>query len=144
LEAAARNNMIVGTGHISALEGMALVRKAAELKCRMVLTHTDNPADLYTIEQQKYAVELGAYVEHCFFTTYYNRVSIEEIAEQIRAVGCEYVILTTYFGHVKSPYSDEGMLQYAQLLKAQGFTDDELFQMMSKNPENLLTTATNI
>ena len=65
---------------------MALVRAAAERSCTIVLTHADNPADCYSLEQQEEAAALGAYVEHCFFTTFHGRTPIGEIARQIRAV----------------------------------------------------------
>jgi hypothetical protein len=138
IETAARHNMVVGTGHLSAQEGMALVAEAARAGCRIVLTHADNPADRYTIEQQREAVLQGAFVEHCFFTTYFNRTPIEEIAAQIRAVGCGHIILTTDFGQPKAPNSDEGMAQYASLLLGQGFSRDELRQMMVENPAKLI------
>lgn len=138
LETAARYKMTVGTGHLSAREGMALVAEAARLGCRMVLTHADNPADQYTTQQQVEAVCQGALVEHCFFTTYFDRTPIEEIAAQIRAVGCENVILTTDFGQPKSPYADEGMALYADLLLKQGFSREELHKMMAENPQKLI------
>lgn len=139
LEVAAQYKLTVGTGHLSAQEGMALVAEAAWLNCQMVLTHADNPADQYTTEQQVEAVRQGAMVEHCFFTTYYDRTSIEEISSQIRAVGCDHVILTTDFGQPKSPYSDEGMAQYAALLLEQGFSQTELRQMMCDGPKRLIS-----
>ena len=79
-------------------------------------------ADCYSIQQQQEAVALGAYVEHSFFTTYHNRTPIEEIARQIRAVGCEHVLLTTDFGQLNSLYSDEGMEEYARVLMTQGLS----------------------
>jgi len=138
LDAAAQNRMVVGTGHIGADEGMALVQAAAECGCKIVLTHADNPADFYTIEQQRVAVAQGAYVEHSFFTTFHNRTPIQDIAAQIRAVGCKHVILTTDFGQLNSPYADEGLAQYVHLLQNQGFTDSELRQMICDNPVHLL------
>lgn len=123
---------------LGADEGMALVRAAAERGCTVVLTHADNPADCYSIQQQQEAVALGAYVEHSFFTTYHNRTPIEEIARQIRAVGCEHVLLTTDFGQLNSLYSDEGMEEYARVLMTQGFTAKELGIMMRQVPERLL------
>ena len=52
LEAAAQYKLVVGTGHLSAREGLALVREARRLDgLQMVLTHADNPADQYTLEQ---------------------------------------------------------------------------------------------
>ena len=104
----------------------------------MVLTHADNPANQYTLEEQQQAVALGAVVEHCYFTTYYQRTSVEEIARQIWAVGCESVVLSTDFGQVNSPYSDDGMLEYMQCLLECGISEKELVQMTCKNPYRLL------
>ena len=107
---------------------------------QMVLTHADNPADQYTLEQQQEAVRAGAMVEHCYFTTYYNRVSAQEIARQIQGVGPEHVILSTDFGQVKSPYSDEGMLGYMEALYACGVSEDALVQMTRTNPQRLIAS----
>lgn len=138
LDAAAENRMVIATGHIGAEEGMALVKAGADRGLQMVLTHADNPANAYSVEQQRQAVALGALVEHSFFTTYYDRTSIGEITRQIRAVGCENVLLTTDFGQPDSPYADEGMTQYGTLLLRQGFTLDEWRVMTRDNPSRLL------
>lgn len=139
LEVAASHHMVVGTGHLSAREGMAVVQAARERGVEhVVLTHADNPANQYTVEQQQQAVRLGAVVEHCYFTTYYQRTSAEEIARQIRAVGCQSVVLSTDFGQVNSPYSDEGMLEYIQCMLKCGISQEELVQMTHDNPYRLL------
>lgn len=113
---------------------MALVRAAAERSCTIVLTHADNPADCYSVERQEEAAALGAYVEHCFFTTFHGRTPIGEIARQIRAVGCDRVLLTTDFGQLNSLYSDEGMEEYARQLLAEGFSREELDHDVSYAP----------
>lgn len=138
LDVAAQHKLVVGTGHIGSLEGMALVREGVRRGCTMVLTHCDNPADQYSVEQQVEAAKLGAFIEHSYFTTHYGRTSAEEITRQIRAVGVESVILDTDFGQVKSPYFDEGMQMYARQLMEVGVTRDELMQMMQANPERLV------
>lgn len=138
LDAAAAGRMTVATGHIGTEEGMALVKAGADRGLQMALTHADNPANAYSVEQQRQAVALGALVEHSFFTTYYDRTPIGEIARQIRAVGCENVLLTTDFGQPDSPYADEGMAQYGALLLRQGFTLNEWRIMTRDNPSRLL------
>ena len=138
MDMAAKYHLIVATGHIGAQEGMEVVREAAERGCKILITHADNPADQYTVEQQKEAVKLGAMIEHCFFTTFYDRTPIEQIAREIRAVGCENVVLSTDFGQIKSPYCDEGIAHYAQQLEGQGFSEQELRMMFCENPERLL------
>lgn len=138
LETAAKYKICVGTGHLSAREGLALAAEAARLGCQLVLTHADNPADQYSTEQQKEAVRLGALVEHSFFTTFYERTSIQKIVSQIRAVGCENVLLTTDFGQPGSPYPDEGLSLYAKLLLENGITLAELDIMLRKVPARML------
>ena len=138
LEAARQYDMLAATGHLSSEEGMALVRAGAEMGCRMIVTHADNPANAYTPEQQRQAADLGAVIEHCYFTTYYDRTSIEAIAQQIRAVGVERVFLSTDFGQPESPYPDEGLAQYADLLADHGFTEAELGMMFRDTPARLL------
>lgn len=138
LDVAAQYKLAVGTGHIGSLEGMELVREGRRRGCTMVLTHCDNPANQYSVEQQIEAAKLGAVIEHSYLTTYWDRTPIEALASQIRAVGCENVLLTTDFGQVKSDYFDEGLARYARLLLDVGFTREELRQMMQETPERLI------
>ena len=138
IEAAAECGMVVATGHVSTKEGMAIVRTARAMGTDAVLTHADLPSNAYSIDLLKEAASLGVYVEHCYFTTYYNRVTIEDIAAQIRAVGCNQTFLSTDFGQPKSPYSDEGIEAYAEALEGQGFTPEELTCMFRTVPERLL------
>ena len=138
LEAAARYDMTAATGHVSAEEGMAVVRAARSMGVDAVLTHADLPSNAYSDEQQKEAVRLGACIEHCYFTSYYKRVPIEEIARQIRVSGCGSVYLSTDFGQPASPFSDEGIEAYAGELEALGFTPGELSLMFREVPARLL------
>ena len=134
---AKKYGLIVATGHIGAAEGLAVARECARVGVQTIITHADNPADFYTIEQKE-AVSLGAVIEHCYFTTYYDRTPASAIAEQIRAVGVENVILSSDFGQPKSPYSDEGLEMYANVMREQGFSDEELTMMFRVTPEKLL------
>ncbi|MBQ9389456.1 MAG: amidohydrolase [Synergistaceae bacterium] len=140
LETAKKFNMLVGTGHMSPDEGMSLVRANAEnnIGCKMVLTHADNPADFYTAEQQTEAVNLGAVVEHSYFTVYYKRTPVELIAEQIRSVGTENVFLSSDLGQPSSPYPDEGLKQFRELILAQGFSESDTRLMFQETPAALL------
>lgn len=125
IKMAADHDMVVATGHISPQEGMAVVRYARELGCRAIVTHADNPADLYSDEQQIEAAKLGAMIEHSFFTVYFKRTTAEEIVRQIRLVGIESVILSTDFGQTDAPYFDEGLEMYFEALSAHGLSLDE-------------------
>ncbi|MBQ4506498.1 MAG: amidohydrolase family protein [Firmicutes bacterium] len=138
LDIAAEKGLIVGTGHLSPAEGMEIVREAGRRDCPVVLTHCDNPATRYSDEQEKEAAELGAFMEHCFYTSFYGQTPIEEIARQIRTVGPEHVILSSDFGQTTSPYFDEGLVRYMELLEGQGISRAELEIMLRDNPAKLL------
>lgn len=135
LETAKKFGMLVATGHISSEEGMALVRAGI---CKVILTHADNPADFYTTEQQVEAVRLGALVEHSYYTILYKRTSVELMTEQIRAAGIENVILSSDLGQPSSPYPDEGLRDFASLMKAQGFGESDIRLMFHETPAGLL------
>lgn len=139
LELAAKYHMVVGTGHISAREGLSVIAAGKERGVeRMVVTHADNPSDFYSVEEQREAVRMGAVIEHCYFTSYYGKTAIEEIRRQIEAVGSSRVILSTDFGQLDSLRSDEGMREYAQKLAESGMKEKEIKRMMCDNPAELL------
>lgn len=138
LETAKKYNMLVGTGHMSSREGMALVRTASEIGCQVILTHADNPADFYSTEQQIEAAKLGAIIEHSYFTIFYKRTLLDFLVEQIRAVGVEHVILSSDFGQPNSPYLDEGLEEFARILLGNGFNESELGLMFRDTPAKLL------
>ena len=74
---------------------------------------------------------------HCFFTTFHGRTPIREIARQIRAVGCDRVLLTTDFGQLNSLYSDEGMEECPPAFGGR-LLREELETMMCRTPRHLL------
>lgn len=139
LEVAAHYKMIVGTGHLSAEEGLALIAAAKEHGVeKIVATHADNPADYYSLEQQVEAVKLGAVIEHCYFTVYKNRTSIEDMVAQMQAVGFDNTYASTDFGQVDNPYPDEGIKEFLDALSAKGVADADLEKLVKINPESLI------
>lgn len=138
-EAVKQYGMILCTGHLGPAEGMILLREASRCGIkRMVITHADNPANRYSLEEQRECVSMGAVVEHSYFTTYYNRTSWEDLTAQIHGIGASHIYLTTDFGQTESPFSDEGMELYANGLLEHGITPEELDLMIRRNPEELL------
>ena len=125
-------------GRCHTADGKLLVLRSFFYLCAVCVLLQAAAIKKIPVEQQEEAAALGAYVEHCFFTTFHGRTPIEEIARQIRAVGCDRVLLTTDFGQLNSPGSDEGMEEYARQLRAQGFSREELETMMCRTPRHLL------
>lgn len=138
LDIAAKYDLVMGTGHIGGVEGVPLVMEAARRGVkRIVLTHAENPAAKFSIEEQKICVDAGAVVEHSFFTIYHNRVSWELVVHQIQEVGVDHVYLVTDFGQVDSPGSAEGLKRFAEGLMERGFSESDIDKMIRKNPESV-------
>ena len=104
----------------------------------MVLTHCELPSNLYSIEQQVEAVRLGAVIEHSYITPHTGRVTMEELADMIRATGTESVFLSSDFGQPKNPFFDEGIETFARRLMEQGFKEDDIDRMIKTNPARLI------
>lgn len=138
LDIAAEYHMLIGTGHVSAKEGLAVAKEAHRRGLTTILTHADNANCRYSIEEQKEAVQYGAIVEHSYYTVFYNETSVRQIIQEIRAVGYQHVILSTDFGQISSPYADEGLLKYAELLLSNGFNLNEIKYMIAELPEQLI------
>ena len=138
LDVAAKYHLVTGTGHVSAEEGMLLVREGQRRGVQMVVTHSELPSNLYSNEQLAEAVRLGAVVEHSYITPYTDRVTWDALAEMIRTTGCENVFLSTDLGQPKNPYFDEGLEAFAIELMKQGFSEDDINMMIKTVPARLI------
>jgi len=139
LEVAAQYKMIVCTGHLSAEEGIAVIKAAKEHGVvKMVATHADNPADFYTEEQQVECVRLGAVVEHCYFTVFKKRTLPEAMVSQLKAVGFDNTFISTDFGQPDNLYPDEGINEFLVTLSQNGVKDEDLEKVVKINPARLI------
>lgn len=139
LDIIAKYDVILATSHISHEETFALVPEAARRGVKnIVITHVTFPNTYYTIEEQKELVKYGAYMEHCYTTYATGKSSFEDELAQIRAIGPEHVVLATDLGQKTALYPDEGLQKYCEDLSANGFTDEEIHQMVYVNPRKLL------
>ena len=88
LERIGKHNMILATGHVGRREIFALVKEAKALGLKRVLvTHAEFPSQSLTGEEQKELAGMGAYIEHCFTTTYTNKAPWETAFANIRTTG---------------------------------------------------------
>ena len=141
LDVAAKYQMVVGTGHGSAQEGLQLVREGCRLGAKMVLTHVEHPAMGYTDKDQLKALQMGAYIEHSYNDVFFGRCSMDELARQIKVTGWERVFLSTDFGQVDAPDYTKGLEMFAQELLQRGFTEEQLHHMMCIVPSVLLDAS---
>lgn len=132
--------MVLATGHIAVQESLALVRAAAAMGIQKILVnHVSLPITNASLALQKEYIDNGAMVEHCYYTPMVGLCSWEEIAESIRTLGPEHVILSTDLGQPANGSPVEEMEKFAEQLHSLGILEEELYQMMAVNPERLLS-----
>ena len=140
LEVISHFDMVMATGHISKEESMALIRAGHEAGLKkMVVTHPEFPATYASAEEQKFYVEKGAYVEHCYHTVWSNGCSHEEIITQIKEIGPGHIYLTSDLGQIDSPDPVAGLLEFIEILMTEGgISKDDIRTMIVDNPSFLV------
>jgi hypothetical protein len=142
----ARNKLVLATGHSSPQEDLMLVREGRRLGVEhIVVTHPMSSSVRMTVAQMQEAAKAGAFIELVYVPTLTNesinrkaQFSVADVANTIRKVGPESVILSTDMGQVGFPPPPEGLASYIAELRAQGFTQHELDRMTKENPARLL------
>lgn len=137
---------VLGTGHLSVPEILALLRLGSLCGVkRMLVNHVTESVIAMGVEEQREAVRLGAFIEHSFFALTAScpqSVPLDVMCDQIRQVGVEHVILTSDFGQVANPPPVEGFAFYLEKVRAQGFSAEELRVMVHDNPAKLISGRT--
>jgi len=147
----AAHGLVLQTSHLSAPEALALIREARAAGVeRIVCTHADYDPINMTIEDQREAARLGAYIEHAYIGVFlgpqspverfraWRGVSVEQMAAAIKSVGAERCILASDLGAAPCLRPAEGFLAFVRALRAHGITDRELDLMGRRNPAQLL------
>jgi hypothetical protein len=142
----ARNKLVLATGHSSPEEDLMLVREGRRLGVEhIIVTHPMSVSVRMNIEQMQQAAKDGAFIELVYVPTLtkesINRkaqFSVADVANTIRKVGLESVVLSTDMGQVGFPPPPDGMAAYIGELRMQGFTQRELDRMTKENPARLL------
>jgi microsomal dipeptidase-like Zn-dependent dipeptidase len=111
----------------------------------MIVTHPMSNSVLMRIAQMQEAAKTGAFLELVYVPTLTKesihrkaQFSVADVANVIRQVGAESVILSTDLGQVGFPPLPEGLATYIEELRAQGITQRELDRMTKENPARLL------
>lgn len=139
LEIAKAYDMVVGTGHIGTKSSIRLVLAARELGVkRICVTHVTLPVCQMTLSELETVVSAGAMAEYSYCHILSGKCLPQMVAEQIRHIGAEHVILSSDLGQVNNPYPEEGLKQFAELLIKNGIREEELALMLKENPRRLL------
>ncbi len=136
------HDAVIATGHLSPVESIQLLTKAANAGIRrMIVTHASEPVPAMSVEQQMECVHLGAKIEHCFMACTqcsHPPIDIETIAQQIRSVGVEHVILSSDFGQVPNGSPVQGFAKFLEKMLDIDFSVNEIKTMIQFNPESLV------
>jgi hypothetical protein len=137
----ARRGLVLATGHVSAAEGLLLLRDGRQQGVQhMVVTHAMNAPVEMTVAQMRDAAAQGAFVEFVggSMRTADAGARVDRLAAAIRAVGPEFCILSSDLGQKGNPLPADGFAAFLAALQAKGFSGPEIDRMSKQNPSTLL------
>ncbi|MCS7174065.1 MAG: DUF6282 family protein [Armatimonadetes bacterium] len=139
LQAIARHDLVLATGHLSRDEILAVVEAAKQEGIRrLVVTHPDFPTQDLPVEDQRLLAREGALLERCFATANTGKISWEELCFRIREVGVEHSLLSSDLGQPTAPPPEDGLALMADRLLDAGFSEEEIRIMAVRNPQRLV------
>ncbi|MCU0540813.1 MAG: DUF6282 family protein [Oscillatoriaceae cyanobacterium Prado104] len=151
IQMAARDNLVLETGHISPEEVVAVVRKAREIAFKnLLITHAMADVPGLSLENLQTAARMGAFLELAFVNDLmgenaadaghrnWHQVSIKKMVAAIKLIGAEHFILSTDLGRKPDPLPAEGYKLFVEKLMADGISQREIDLMMRQNPARLL------
>ena len=151
LDAIAELGLVLATGHSSPEESLLLIRAARERGIEgIIVTHPLPTPVAMSVEQQKEAAALGAFLEYPFNATLASdhlwtlppEEKLAAYVDAIRAIGPDHVILSSDLGQTMNPVHTDGLINFFQRLRAAGFSAEEIDRMARENPARLLGLET--
>jgi hypothetical protein len=134
---AAKHNLVLETGHSSAAEALIVIREAKRQGVQSVLvTHAMANVVNMSIAQMQEAAKLGAYLELVWVRP--GSDAARAYVSAIRAVGPEYIVLSSDLGQAANPLHPDGLLAMYQYLASQGIPTADIDRMAKTNPAKLL------
>ena len=137
----AKHGLVLATGHSTPAEVLMLLREGRRQGVRqMVVTHAMNPPVLMDVAQIKEAAKLGAFVEFVggSLADADAQARIGRFAAAIRAIGPESCIVSSDLGQAGNALPPDGFGAFLVVLRARGFTEEEVDRMSKQNPARLL------
>ncbi len=135
-------DVILGTGHISPGESLALAKAAKDIGYdKLEVTHPNAWLEDFTIDVMKELASLGATMTLSYgvCSPHNGRQDPAEIVQVIKEVGARHCALITDYGQVTSPSPVEGFRVFCQLMSSLGVSRDEINLMTKENPARLLS-----
>jgi hypothetical protein len=141
ISAIARHRLVLATGHVSAVEGLMLLREASALRVEhMVVTHAMNAPVLMDVSQMQEAAKLGAFIEFVggSLASADAPARMDRFADAIRKVGVQSCILSSDLGQKANALPPDGFAAFLLAMRARGFSAQDLDRMSKENPARLL------
>jgi hypothetical protein len=137
LELISETDMVLGVGHQSTKERLAIVKAAVTLGIeRIEITHVNYPPSWLTPEQCRMFADLGAYISiYAIDDAYY---SWDDVMAVYRAVGPERMLLASDRGHISMGHPIDGMRRLIVGFIQSGVPDEHIAMMCKTNPHRLL------
>jgi hypothetical protein len=137
LDLIAGRDVILGTGHLSAVEISALVGYAREHGVKKILvTHPEAPFIDLSAGTQRELAALGCLFERTWVFTTPALGSVlrpDRLVRDIREVGWESTVLATDMGQVGNPPPVEGFRAFVQTCSEAGFAKNQIQRMAATN-----------
>jgi hypothetical protein len=141
IAAIAKHRLVLATGHVSAEEGLLLLREARRQGVEhMVVTHAINPPIQMDAAQMREAATQGAFIEFVggSLASADAAARIDRIANAIRSVGPQFCIVSSDLGQKGNALPTDGFTAFIDALRSKGFTTQDLDRMSKQNPAQLL------
>src|ERR1051325_2629296 len=134
---AARNNLVLETGHSSPAEALIIIREARRQGVQNVMvTHAMSSLVNMSIGDMQAAAKMGAYLELTWVRP--GSEAAQAYVKAIRAVGPEFIVLSSDLGQATNPLHPDGLLAMYQYLASQGISVADIDRMAKVNPAKLL------
>ena len=137
----AKHNLVLATGHVSAQEGLLILREARRQGVqRMVVTHAMNPPISMTVAQMQEAAKEGAFIEFVggALKTPEDQARMDRFADAITRIGAAVTILSSDLGQQGNALPADGFAAFLEAMRVRGLSADDIGRMTKQNPATLL------
>lgn len=131
----------LATGHLSTSEVDAIVKRAKEVGCMVMVCSVSTDMPGYPLDAQKRWASENVFMEHDYMAITdvpHVRTSIDTVVNQIKTIGAERCVLGTDAGNIRLPDNVTAMKEFINQLLNAGISEKEIDIMTRKNPKILL------
>jgi hypothetical protein len=145
LEAIARHDAILASGHMAPNEITAVFEAAREVGVRRMLVNHPNFVIEARYEDARRWVELGAYIEHslCMYDeeSSFHNWELDTLVEWVEVIGPERSVLGSDLGQMNNPLPTDSFRKIVGRLLQRAMPEDDIRSMVARNPTELLGVA---